>query len=125
MSPLLHQLSLSPERLMVMAMGAVLMFPFWIGFELLVRRGGLAISTMWASLGRILILVLMVTGVVVDVLPGVLMLILPIIVVAFVMIEIFSASAYGTSRNLVLIATFETLGWAWMLAASSPITFKF
>ena len=44
---------------MVMAMATVLMFPFWMGFELLVRRGGLAISTVWASLGRILILVLM------------------------------------------------------------------
>jgi len=125
MSPLLHQLSLSPERLMVMAMGALLMFPFWIGFEMLVRRGGLAISTMWASLGRILILILMVVGVILDVLPGVLMLILPIIVFAFVMIEIFSASAYSTSRNLVLIATFETIWWGWMLAAASPITFKF
>ncbi len=125
MSPLLHQLSLSPERLLVMAMGALLMFPFWIGFEMLARRGGLAISTMWASLGRILILILMVVGVILDVLPGVLMLILPIIVFAFVMIEIFSASAYGTSRNLVLIATFETLWWGWMLAAASPITFKF
>ena len=101
------------------------MFPFWIGFEMLVRRGGLAISTMWASLGRILILILMVVGVILDVLPGVLMLILPIIVFAFVMIEIFSASAYSASRNLVLIATFETIWWGWMLAAASPITFKF
>jgi hypothetical protein len=125
MSPLLHLLSLSPERVMAMAMGVVLMFPFWIGFELLMRRGSLAMSTMWASLGRILILVMMVVGVTVDVLPGVLMLILPIILIAFVMIEIFAASAYSTSRNLVLIATFETLWWAWMLAASSPITFKF
>jgi hypothetical protein len=125
MSAMLHHLSLSPERLMVMAMGAVLMFPFWISFELLVRRGGLAMSTMWASLGRVLILVLMVVGVTVNVLPGVLMLILPIIGVAFVMIEIFSASAYSTSRNLLLIAVFETLWWAWMLAASSPITFMF
>jgi len=110
---------------MAMAMGAVLMFPFWMSFELLVRRGGLAMSTVWASIGRILILVLMVVGVTLDVLPGVLMLILPIIVIAFVMIEIFSASAYSTSRNLLLIAVFETLWWAWMLAASSPITFMF
>jgi hypothetical protein len=108
-----------------MAIGAVLMFPFWIGFELLVRRGGLAVSTMWASFSRVLILVLMVVGVTLGVLPGVLMLILPIILVALVMIEIFSTSAYSTSRNLVLIATFETLWWAWMLASSSPITFKF
>src|SRR5271165_1862839 len=44
MSSMLHHLSLSPERLMVMAMATVLTFPFWIGFELLVRRGGVAIS---------------------------------------------------------------------------------
>ena len=63
MSAMLHHLSLSPERLVVMAMATVLMFPFWIGFELLVRRGGLAISTLWASLGRVLILVMMGVGV--------------------------------------------------------------
>jgi hypothetical protein len=59
------------------------------------------------------------------VLPGVLMLILPILVIAFVMIEIFSASAYSASRNLVVIAAFETLWFAWMIAAASPITFMF
>ena len=62
MSVMLHHLSLSPERLMVMAMATVLLFPFWMGFEWLVRRGGLAISTVRALLGRILILVLMAVG---------------------------------------------------------------
>jgi hypothetical protein len=42
-----------------------------------------------------------------------------------VMIEIFAASAYSTSRNLLVIAVFETLWSAWMIAAASPITFKF
>ena len=125
MSPMLHHLSLSPERLMVMVMGAVLTFPFWIGFEWLVRRGATAISTVWASLGRILILVLMAVGASVNVLPGVLMLILPILAIAFVMIEIFAASAYSTSRNLMVIAVFETLWFAWMVSAASPITFMF
>jgi dienelactone hydrolase len=125
MSALLHQLSLSPERVMAMAMGVVLMFPFWIGFELLVRRGGLAISTMWGSIGRILIVVLIAVGVSLQVLPFVLLLILPIIAIGYVMIEIFSASAYSASRNLVVIAVFETLWTAWMIAAASPITFKF
>jgi alpha/beta superfamily hydrolase len=125
MSPMLHHLSLSPERLTVMAIASVLLFPFWMSFELLVRRGGLALSTVRASLGRVLIVVLMAVGVALQVLPFVLILILPIIAIAFVMIEIFSASAYSTSRNLVLIAVFETLWWAWMIAASSPITFMF
>jgi dienelactone hydrolase len=125
MSPMLHHLSLSPERLMVMALATVLTFPFWMGFELLVRRGGTAISTVWASLGRILILALMAVGVSLNVLPFLLMLILPILVIAFVMIEIFSASAYSASRNLTLIALVETLWFAWMIAAASPITFMF
>ena len=125
MSAMLHHLSLSPERLMVMAMATILLFPFWLSFEWLVRRGGLAISTVQASLGRILILVLMAVGVSLNVLSGVLMLILPILVIAFVMIEIFSASAYSASRNLIVIAVFETLWFAWMIAATSPITFMF
>ena len=125
MSAMLHHLSLSPERLVVMVMATVLMFPFWIGFELLVRRGGLAISTLWASLGRVLILVMMGVGVAMGVLPFVLMLVLPIITIGFVMIEIFSASAYSASRNLMLIAVAESLWFAWMIAAASPITFMF
>ena len=125
MSVILHQLSLSPERLMVMGMAAVLTFPFWMGFELLVRRGGIVISTVWAVIGRALILILTAVGVSVRALPFVLILILPIIGIALVMIEIFSASAYSASRNLTLIAVFETLWFAWMIAATNPITFMF
>jgi len=125
MSEMLHHLSLSPERLMVMAMATVLLFPFWMSFEWLVRRGGLTMSTVQASIGRIVILVLMAVGASLNVLPGVLMLVMPILLIAFVMIEIFSASAYSASRNLIVIAIFETLWFAWMIAASSPITFMF
>jgi hypothetical protein len=59
------------------------------------------------------------------VLPFVLILILPIIAIALVLIEIFAASAYSASRNLALIAIFETLWFAWMIAAANPITFMF
>src|SRR5579862_502626 len=123
MSPTFHYLALSPERLMVMTMATILLFPFWLGFEWLVRRGGWGISTMWAVFGRILIVILMVVGVSLRVLPFVLMLILPIIVLNFVMFEIFSAAAYRASRNLTLIAFFETLWFAWIIAAVCPITF--
>ena len=125
LSVILHNVSLSPERLMIMAMAAVLLFPFWMGFELLVRRGGMVISTVWAVIGRALILILMVVGVTLQVLPFVLILILPIIAIALVLIEIFAASAYSASRNLALIAIFETLWFAWMIAAANPITFMF
>ena len=110
---------------MVMAIATVLLFPFWMSFEWLVRRGGVTISTVQASLGRLLILVLMGVGAALNVLPFVLILILPILAMAFVMIEVFSASAYSASRNLTLIAVFETLWFAWLIAAASPITLMF
>ncbi len=125
MSVTFHHQSLSPERLMVMAMASVILFPFWMGFELLVRRGGAVISTVCAVLGRALIVALMALGVSLGVLPFFLTLIAPIIALNLVMIEIFSASAYSASRNLTLVAAFETLWFAWLIAAASPITFMF
>ena len=72
-----------------------------------------------------MILVLMVVGVSLHVLSGVLMLIMPILALNFVMIEIFAASAYSTSRNVALIAIFESLWFAWMMAAVEPDPFMF
>lgn len=125
MSPALHNLTLSPERLMALVIGGVLMFPFWLGFEFILRRGGLASSTVIASVGRVMILLLMGVGVSVHVLPFVLTLVVPILVLNFVMFEIFAASVYSVSRNLVLIAAAEALWLAFTFAASNPITFMF
>jgi hypothetical protein len=121
----LHTFALTPERAMVMAIAAVLTLPFWMGFELLVRRGSVVISTVWGSLGRIAILALTAVGASLNVLPFVLLLVLPVLALGFATLEIFAASAYSTSRNLTLIAVFETLWFAWILAAVNPITFMF
>jgi hypothetical protein len=55
----------------------------------------------------------------------VVMLILPSLALVFVLMEIFAASAYSTSRNLVLITLVEAAWFAWIMAATSPITFMF
>jgi hypothetical protein len=120
-----HRMAFTPERLLFFALGSALIYPFWLGFELLVRRGGVAISTVMAALGRILILLLVVLGVAVGVLPEVIMLVLPFLVLEFAMIEIFAASAYSTSRNLNLIALVESAWFVFMIAATAPITFMF
>jgi hypothetical protein len=125
MSPVFHALTFTPERAAAWALVAVLQLPFWIAFEFLVRRGGVVISTVTASIGRALIVVLMVLGMNLGVLPEVLGLILPIIVIIFVMIEIFAASAYSASRNVAFIALAETAWFAWTIAATNPVTFKF
>jgi LPXTG-motif cell wall-anchored protein len=120
-----HRLALTPERAVFWILATLLILPFWFGFELLVRHGGLAVSTAHAVIGRIAIVLLMALGVVVGVLPFVLILMLPSIALLFVMIEIFAASAYSASRNLALIAIVESAWFVWIIAAISPITFMF
>jgi len=120
-----HRLSLTPERLIAGAIVTVLTLPFWVGFEFLVRRGGSTISTVLAVIGRAVILLLMGLGIALGVLPPVMMLVLPSLTLVFVMIEIFAASAYGSSRNLILIALVEASWFAWVMAATNPITFMF
>jgi dienelactone hydrolase len=120
-----HRLALSLERLLSAVIGTVVMLPFWFSFELMLRRGGLAVATARAVLGRILIIGVMIAGVFLQVLPVVLMLGLPAIVLIYVMIEIFAASAYSSSNNLALIALVESAWLAWLIAATNPITFVF
>lgn len=120
-----HRMSLSPERLLLTVIATVLVLPFWLAFELLVRRGAVPLSTALGLLGRALILVLIGAGASVQMLPGVMMLVLPSLAVLMVTMEIFAASAYSTSHNLVLIALVDSLWLAWSLAATNPITFRF
>jgi dienelactone hydrolase len=119
----LHTLALTPERLILTVVGSLLLLPFWLSFEFMLRRGDLVVSTIRATIGRALVIVMLVTGIFLQVLPGVLMLILPNLVVIYVTVEILAASAYSSSRNLMLIALVESMWLAWTIAATTPITF--
>jgi hypothetical protein len=121
----LHRLTFTPERFIAWILCSFILLPFWIGFEMLLRRGGLGTSTMLAGCGRVVIIALMAFGAMVQVLPAVIMLVLPSLVLIFLTIEIFSTSVYSTSRNLALIAIVESMWFAWTLAAINPITFMF
>jgi dienelactone hydrolase len=124
LSVTLHRLSLTPERLLMMIVGSVILLPFWYAFELLVRRGGVVISTVYGVIGRILIIAFMGIGVSLGILPFVIMLVLPILAPLLITFEVFAAAAYSTSRNLALIAIVETLWFVWLIAATNPIAFK-
>jgi dienelactone hydrolase len=118
-----HRLAFTPERLLVFVPAFALMLPFWLGFEFLVRRGGVVMSIVLGTLGRVIIVLLLFGAAVVGVFSSFEFLIIPIIVLQFVALEILAASAYSTSRNLLLIALMESAWFAWILAATNPITF--
>ena len=120
----LHRTALTPERLLVMLASALLLLPFFVSFELILRRGTTPIATMLGSIGRVLIIVAIAIGLGLGALPFVLGLVLPILVIQFAMFEVFAASVYSVSGNLLLIAIVEALWFARTAALSWPITFK-
>ncbi len=114
-----HRLALTGERLVIALVATLLTFPFWIAFESLVRCGGLAASICSATIGRFLILILLLVGLHLRFFPVMLVLFSPVFLG---MSEIFAAAVYSISRNLLLIALVEAAWLAWLLAAIFPIT---
>jgi dienelactone hydrolase len=118
-----HSLTLTPERALTMLFSTMLAFPFFLAFEMLVRRGGTTASTVTGALGRIVLLAMMFVAMAFDVLPFVLGLLIILFVITFITIEIFAASVYSVSRNLLLIAVVESAWLAWIISAWMPIKF--
>jgi dienelactone hydrolase len=121
----LHRTALTPERLLVTLASALLLLPFFVAFELILRRGTTVMATVLGSLGRVLVIITIVMGLGLGALPFVLGLVLPVFVILFVMFEVFAASVYSATGNLLLIALVEALWFARTAALSWPITFKF
>ena len=121
----LHRTQFTPERLIIMLIASLLMLPFFICFELMLRRGTTTQGTVYASLGRVLIVIAISIGLTVGAMPLVLGLIMPVFVVLFITFEVFAAAVYSVSGNLMLIAIVETLWFARTAALSWPIVFKF
>jgi len=116
-----HRTAPTAERLLVAAGAAVLLLPFFLAFEAVLRRGGLVRATLLGVSGRILVVAAVVLGVRMGVIPPVVMLMVPMLVVLFLLFEVFASGAYAASRNWLVIAVAES-GWlAWLVAILMPL----
>ena len=118
----LHGLGLTPERAGVAVALTLLLLPFQLALHDLLQRGSGVSATIACSLGRLLILAVLVVAVQVGVLSGVVMLMLPVLVLLFVLFQVLSSAVYAASRNYVVPAALESAWLAWVLAAVLPIT---
>lgn len=118
-----HRLTLTPERTAVFALAATGSFPFALTFSCLLRRGTPLAAFGYGVAGRALVVLLLGAGVAAQILPFVLMLVLPMLLPAFALIELVAAFVYAGSRNLVAIALLDA-GWlAAIAAALMPVRF--
>ena len=116
-----HRLVPDPERLVLWVLMAALMLPFFAAFEAIVRRGGVGAAIGWGVLGRVMLLVALFVGVGLGVLPGVLTLVLPILVLQYIVLEVFAATCYASGRNTALIAVVDSLFVVWLAVMLTPI----
>jgi hypothetical protein len=116
-----HRLTPTPERLAVQLLATALLLPYFVAFELGIRRGGTVRATLTALAGRALVVGVAVVGVRVGVMPPVVAIMLPTFVVLFVLFEVVAVPVYATARNVVAIATLEAAWLAWSIAVAMPI----
>jgi len=117
----IHRLTPTPERVAAGAVAALLLLPFFLAFEALLRRGGGVRACLLGLSGRGVIVLVVIAGVFAGVVPFVVTLMLPILAFVFLMIEVLATAIYACSRDVVLVALVESLWLGWILAVAMPI----
>ncbi len=116
-----HRLVPTPERLLASMATALLVLPFFLGFEIALRRGnGLAASGFGVA-GRVLVIGLTLLSVSLGVTPFVVVLMLPILAAIFLLFEIVAAAIHATGANLVALAVLEAAWFAWVTGTAMPM----
>jgi dienelactone hydrolase len=116
-----HRIAPTAWRFFAAAAAAVLLLPFFLAFESNLRRGGLVRATLSGVGGRILVIAVLVLGVWFGVVPGVVLLLLPMLVILSVLFEIFACGVYAASGNWLVIAITESVWFAWLAATVLPL----
>jgi hypothetical protein len=117
----LHALVPSPERIVYWAILAALALPFFAAFEAFVRRGSAWRAVGFGVLGRVILFASLFVGIGVGVLPPVLAG-LPLLVLQYLLIEVFAATCYAAGRNPAVIAVMEAVFITWLAATFAPIS---
>jgi dienelactone hydrolase len=120
----LHNLSFTPERFIAFISATLLLVPFFLGFEILVGRGGPLVCAVQGSIGRALIVLVLILGLATHIVPPLVIVVVPLLVLYLVESEIVSATIYARSGNITAAALIESAWLAWMIAVIMPVTIK-
>lgn len=117
-----HRLVLSPQRLLIGGAMALLMLPFFVPFQVVLRQGPTIAAILRSGVGHLVLTAALGAAVLAGVLPGVVGLVLPLLLLVFVVTEVFGAAAYARSGNAALVGLIEAIGLAGLSAAVMPIS---
>lgn len=118
---LAHDMTPGPARVFAFVALASLLFPFFLGFEHCVRRGGTLASLGLGLLGRVLTLAAIGLGVALGVVPFVVTLLAVPLALVLLLGEVAAAAIHAAGGNRLASATFQAALLAWMIASTMPL----
>lgn len=116
-----HRMVPTTERAVYWVVLSIVVAPFWLAFEALTRRGKTLPANAFGAGGKVALLVVLFAGVAVGALPGVIGLIAPLLVLQYVLVEVFAGSAYARGRNVALVAVAEAVFMAYLAVTLTPV----
>lgn len=116
-----HRLVPTAERWIAGCALTLLLLPFFVAFELLLRRGTALTATLCGVAGRVLVLGMLVLGVSLGTLPPVVGLMIPVFALLSIGFESFALGAHVAGRNPFVIAVTESAWLGMIMAALLPI----
>jgi hypothetical protein len=119
--PVLHRVTLTPERMLVFAMAFAGFFLLALPFNLLLRRGPTRSATLYAVAGRLVVLAALVFGVATGVLGFVVVLMLPALALVSLLFEVLAAALYDRSHDLLAVSLIDASWLAIVAAAILPV----
>jgi len=118
---LTHSLTPGPARAWAGVELAVLLLPFFLGFEHSVRRGGALGSLALGLAGRALTLAALGLGIALGVLPPVVTLLFVPLALVLILGEVVGAAIHAGGGNRLASATLQALFLAWVIASAMPL----
>jgi dienelactone hydrolase len=121
LAPLFHRMVPSPARALYWLVLSAVALPFFAAYEALTRRGRNGTAIAAGIGGKVLLLVVMFVGVGLGLLPFVIGLVAPLLILQYVLLELFASTAFARGRNTAVIAVVEAVLVGFVVATLSPV----
>jgi hypothetical protein len=111
----------SPARAVYWLVLSAACLPIFAAYEALTRRGRNATAIGAGIGGKLLLLAVLFGGVGLGLLPFVIGLVAPLLVLQYVLLELFASTAFARGRNTAVIAVVEAVLVGFVVATLSPV----
>ncbi len=120
-SVVVRRLTPTPERLLALLLTLPLLTLFFVGLDLLLRRGSRRQAAVASLAGRALLVLLWILGTELRIVPPMSVVIAPLLLILLIPLELVAFRIYARSRNLLVTAVFESLVFGWLCTMLLPL----